>query len=141
MPGFSLLTDSIIASWPTRVPLPLRSAGLTAAAKRALPRPLYPHGWLSIGWPSSQRFFLGACGLFDVAIWVPIVVLALLLLLAWGGVVFGFPGIVAFWVIQQYVLGFRASAMIGIGAMRGYTRVADRGEVKWSITTGYLGDP
>ncbi|MCB9874975.1 MAG: NfeD family protein [Planctomycetaceae bacterium] len=51
---------------------------------------------------------LGLCWLVDIAIWIPLLACGVLFLLAWGGDVLGLPGIVMFWVIQQYVLGFPA---------------------------------
>lgn len=49
-----------------------------------------------------------ACWLSDIAVWIPLLALALLVILALTGGLLGLPVAAFLWMIQQYVLGFPA---------------------------------
>ncbi len=135
MPSFSPLTDSIIAI-----------VAFTSCAAFTLRWVHHSDQARVTKTPETTRLvvvrlavvvgiLLGACGLLDIAIWIPMAALALLLLLAWGDSFLGLPGIAFLWVIQQYVLGFPAREDV----FPGHSRIAARSHAQRSDLTRYIG--
>jgi membrane protein implicated in regulation of membrane protease activity len=108
MPGFSLLTDLI-----TSLIVYVCAAALTLRWIHRTDQVRVPRN------PDVTRLVIGrlavvvgglfvACWLSGIAVWVPVLAMGLLMLFALVGDALGLPGVVVFWVVQQYVLGFPA---------------------------------